>query len=99
MEIDVEVDGQKLTAELHTWVEGKYYPQTRHEPAEYPELFYDVIGVTDEEGFALPLTPEFKERVLAAVHEKNVEQKYADEAYESRDPQRDFDDYLMREFY
>lgn len=54
----------------------------------------EVYMVEDEFG-EIPLTENFRQTIVAAIYEKRLEDKAADEAIEKHDPQREFDDRLI----
>lgn len=46
----VEVNGATYEVDFNSWVEGSYRRGSRFEPEEFPELFWEIDEVRDENG-------------------------------------------------
>ncbi len=69
MEIEVTVDGVPLTVEYS--FEGRYFPETREEPEEYPDVKIKRVCVGDSFINIKGLLSEDQEEVIVDLIYKN----------------------------
>lgn len=100
MQVTVEVEGEDYEVELSVIVSGKKIKPSHHHPGEDPDVEWDIEGVKQGDE-SVELTAELEAAVRLEL-EKKADRIYdlaLEQHYESRDPEREYDDYLVDRWY
>jgi len=62
------IDGVVLEVEFY--IDGKYIPETRYEPAEYPEFIIETIKVQDSNQDCTELLIHLEEKIMNYITER-----------------------------
>lgn len=86
MEYELQIGADTYYIEYSGRTEGKYYPATRFEPAEYPEIYIEIERIQKNDGDMLAakdhpdreLVTEFFLNGDGGKHYKECEERYTE---------------------
>jgi len=96
----VEIEGQEYDVELSVVISGQKINPSHHHPGEDPEVEWDIEEVK-KGNESVELTADFEAAVRLELEKKSdrIYELALEKHYESRDPEREYDDHLLHRWY